>query len=405
MRGINFRWRTFFLAWGFVYAFFVVPFWLLPSRKEVDPKELLDHLNPRNATHPANGSSSPDFTYTLKYQGKDLKIKRLLTDRSMPSLQERLTPPVAGSPKKFILSMSAFQAENLGGCPDFNCEVTLTFKQGIKYDALINFNERAIDNFTGYYLFSTQESPPNSDIFKELEYNMSIGYRHDSPASSPYGYAVELAEKKDLKEVVDMEIIKKKKKGGYWLVSHCSTDSKRELLVAELQKYINVDILGSCGKPCEKGGKCEDSSEYHFYMALENSLCKEYITEKLWKTGFQGNAIPIVLKRSIVEEFVPPKSVIAFDDYKSVEEMARHLKELMDDKEKYLEYFKWRENYAIIFLDGAHHDVLERPWGICQLCRLLHLDPRPQYRIPNLDEHWSRSCESGEEFVKKLING
>lgn len=34
------------------------------------------------------------------------------------------------------------------------------------------------------------------------------------------------------------------------------------------------------------------------------------------------------------------------------------------------EYFEWRREYKVLFLDGNIHDQLERPWGFCQLCRL-----------------------------------
>ena len=32
-----------------------------------------------------------------------------------------------------------------------------------------------------------------------------------------------------------------------WFVSHCSTESGRELYVRELQKHIEVDVYGACG--------------------------------------------------------------------------------------------------------------------------------------------------------------
>jgi hypothetical protein len=60
------------------------------------------------------------------------------------------------------------------------------------------------------------------------------------------------------------------------------------------------------------------------------------MTEKLWNQGYGYTVIPIVLKRSVVETYVPPNSFIAFDDYKSVEAMGKHLKWLMDNKVEYM---------------------------------------------------------------------
>ena len=31
---------------------------------------------------------------------------------------------------------------------------------------------------------------------------------------------------------------------------------------------------------------CPDLDDYKFYLAFENSLCSEYITEKLWWNSF-----------------------------------------------------------------------------------------------------------------------
>ena len=71
-------------------------------------------------------------------------------------------------------------------------------------------------------------------------------------------------------------------------------------------------------------------------MSLENSICEDYVTEKLWNQGYSHTVVPIVLKRSIVEPYAPPNSFIAFDDYKTIEEMAKHLNYLMENKEEYL---------------------------------------------------------------------
>ena len=58
----------------------------------------------------------------------------------------------------------------------------------------------------------------------------------------------------------------------------------------ELGKYINVDIYGACGSkrcPRTNANKCFSllDKEYKFYLAFENSNCKEYITEKFFVNG------------------------------------------------------------------------------------------------------------------------
>ena len=70
----------------------------------------------------------------------------------------------------------------------------------------------------------------------------------------------------------------------------------------ELRKYISVDIFGACGQK----EKCPRDSEqcfrdiersYKFYLSFENSFCKEYITEKFWKTLGQGTTHMQLLQR------------------------------------------------------------------------------------------------------------
>jgi hypothetical protein len=66
-----------------------------------------------------------------------------------------------------------------------------------------------------------------------------------------------------------------KKKSIAWFVSNCDSESKRELYVKELQKYIDVDVFGKCGHlKCSKDKKCYEmiAKNYKFYLAFENSV-------------------------------------------------------------------------------------------------------------------------------------
>jgi hypothetical protein len=82
-----------------------------------------------------------------------------------------------------------------------------------------------------------------------------------------------------------------KTKLAAWMVSNChNTNSGRNEMVSILQRYIQVDVYGYCGTmECPKEEGVDNSSEncrdmvgktYKFYLSLENSLCREYITEK-----------------------------------------------------------------------------------------------------------------------------
>ena len=77
------------------------------------------------------------------------------------------------------------------------------------------------------------------------------------------------------------------------VTSYCYEDHKkmrlRDKYMEELQKYIVIDKYG-CNISCEgliegsTGDVCFKyiSQNYKFYLAMENAVCDEYITEKLY---------------------------------------------------------------------------------------------------------------------------
>ena len=73
---------------------------------------------------------------------------------------------------------------------------------------------------------------------------------------------------------------------------------------------------------CErsKDDKCLQmlSTSYKFYLAFENSLCADYVTEKFWKV-LDYNVIPVVMNGVNMTNFAPPNSYINLKDFKNME--------------------------------------------------------------------------------------
>ena len=83
-----------------------------------------------------------------------------------------------------------------------------------------------------------------------------------------------------------------------WLVSHCHTTSDREGYVKKLHNYMEVEIYGKCGITCTTDNCLDFVSENHlFLISFENSMCRDYVTEKLFST-MKKNIIPIVLGKN-----------------------------------------------------------------------------------------------------------
>ena len=100
--------------------------------------------------------------------------------------------------------------------------------------------------------------------------------------------------------------------------------------VQNLQKYIRIDIFGKCGNyPCaNKSGifPCDYKvgQNYKFYLAFENSICVDYVTEKLFNT-FLLPIVPVVLGGANYERFAPPNSYINVAEFDSPKHLANYL--------------------------------------------------------------------------------
>ena len=141
---------------------------------------------------------------------------------------------------------------------------------------------------------------------------------------------------------------KKSRKMVAWMASHCNTQSRRENFVMELSKYIHVDTFGGCGKKsCPQSRWCHKVlSKYKFYVAIENSLCNGYITEKPW-IGFMVNTVPIVggAGSETYKRVLPPHSYIDLDDFTSAKDVAEYLQLVALNDTLYREYFAWRADF------------------------------------------------------------
>ncbi len=104
---------------------------------------------------------------------------------------------------------------------------------------------------------------------------------------------------------------------------------------------------------------------YKFYLSFENSVCRDYITEKFFQR-ILASVVPIVLRRSDYIGKAPENSFIAVDDFESPKELAQYLYYLDRNNTAYFEYFLWREKFESYYFNEADY--------ACKLCEKLH-DP------------------------------
>lgn len=242
------------------------------------------------------------------------------------------------------------------------------------------------------YIFAASETPVRFSgrrtqyTFNNF-YNWTMTYRFDSDIVRRHG-EVKISNNSSRQEMPTKEFVQNKTKSIAWFVSNCNSASKREHLVQKIQKYINVDIFGACGNlTCVNKSDCYNMLErdYRFYLSFENSHCKDYTTEKLYKI-LQKNVVPIVYGGGDYNTVTPPNSVINVEDFKTVKDLVNYIKHLEKNIDKYMEYFEWKKNYYV--------STAARP-SMCKLCEMLH-DPNLSSKTYDDVIDWWFSKESSE---------
>ncbi len=266
-----------------------------------------------------------------------------------------------------------------------------------------------------HYIFYLHESPAHTDLsvlrdnhFKNY-FNRTMTYRRDSDIVDLYPYGrikcnhmstpkskslcldFPLSSNSSTQDIFESTALTTKidltgkNRTVAWFSTNCWTDSKRESLVRNLSLHIPVDIYGRCSNnnlSCPQG-KQEDecnlmlSRHYRFYLSFENSLCPDYVTEKLYRP-LLWNTVPIVFGGSDYSLYLPSGSYIDAMNFTSPLELANYLKKLMVEDDLYLSYFHWKRQYV----------VERRPFeGICQLCRMIS-KPIPEEKVYSDIEAW-----------------
>ncbi|XP_017019592.1 glycoprotein 3-alpha-L-fucosyltransferase A [Drosophila kikkawai] len=224
--------------------------------------------------------------------------------------------------------------------------------------------------------------------------NWTATYRRDSTIVAPYE-KWQYYDTKVQQQEQDQNYAVNKTKKVAWFVSNCGARNGRLRYAHELQKHIEVDIYGACGNfKCSRStaDKCFEilDNDYKFYLAFENSNCKDYITEKFFVNALNRRVLPIVMgaRPEDYEVSAPRRSYIHVDEFASPKELAEYLRILDRDDELYNSYFKWK---------GTGEFINTYYW--CRVCATLHNEE--QLRKPrwysDLNDWWRGAgvCTTG----------
>ena len=282
------------------------------------------------------------------------------------------------------------------GCPQDNCV-------SIRNRSLVSEADAVIFRMTSGVLPLPPRRPHQRFVFFLMEpsgqmrirkpayrgvFNLTMTYRSDSDVLASYFSLRKGAQPTSLPDVGN------RSKAAAWFVSHCKTSIGRELYVKELQRFIEVDVYGACGPlRCSRSKESECSrmiaQHYHFYLAFENSRCRDYVTEKLFMPLRYG-LVPVVLgdNRTLYERVAPPGSFIHIDDFAGPQQLAEYLHYLMNNRTAFSQYFDWRKRYRV-----------DRSDMWCSLCRYLN-EPHPAQYYDDISSWWT---DGGDCNMEKVI--
>ncbi len=228
-------------------------------------------------------------------------------------------------------------------CPVTNCLITSDRSKITNADLVLFHMRSRINEFPPvrfswqrwvYVVFESPQHCPMCHRFKNV-FNMSATYKMDSDFTSLYltDSGVEWTSPSQKKaELFDKRDFSLGKTGlAYAMISSCQAPSRRLEYIEELKRFVSVDVYGKCGeKKCAEGASgCEKeilARKYKFYLAFENSLCSEYVTEKFMEVVYGQEIVAVVMSGGGYENFATGSAYMA--DYETPGHLARYLEYL-----------------------------------------------------------------------------
>ena len=130
----------------------------------------------------------------------------------------------------------------------------------------------------------------------------------------------------------------------------------RDDYVAELMNHLPIDSLGSCLNNATidqfvTGGWSDGAwqsllsvlPQYKFYLALENSITTDYVTERVFHALVRG-VVPVYLGAANVVDFMPAEdAIINISDFDSPRDLADYLHQLDRDDAAYGKHLRWKQ--------------------------------------------------------------
>ena len=165
------------------------------------------------------------------------------------------------------------------------------------------------------------------------------------------------------------------------MISNCYSHNHREAYLERLETVLPITRVGHCSR-----NKCRESryscldqlADHHpFYLAFENSLCQDYVTEKYANVISNNRMIPVVFAQN--SSLYIPNSYIDANQFPSPEQLGAYLRYLVENSTAYDAYFQWNDHYELLVPDDNAY--------LCQLCVKLN-NPNEPTKVYRSMKQW-----------------
>ncbi|XP_038048484.1 4-galactosyl-N-acetylglucosaminide 3-alpha-L-fucosyltransferase FUT6-like [Patiria miniata] len=310
-------------------------------------------------------------------------------------------------------------------CPTHNCNISLTVSANLSLiagmDAVVlgmlpKIFETHLKDLIRIeppkgqtWIYFSTESPfrvtkwSKSFALRQLKYHKTMTYRRDSDVYLPFGYYREFLPNENRMILKKHNHALGKEDLIVWIGSNCfEVTWPRIPFIDRLQELLPLKTYGKCGNLTCYPARSERCNrvmrKFKFYLALANSECRDYITEKFWANSLGYNIVPVVYgaPREDFEKVAPPDSFIHVSDFPSLEALAEYLRFLDQDDALYNSYFDWRKRGVI----GQSFPIAQTT--ICQI--LPHLYNGSEQKVKRIgDSEWYNGCRKPVQSIKGFV--
>lgn len=232
-----------------------------------------------------------------------------------------------------------------------------------------NEPKKGIEDYCSKIFVSNKSEYPNSKEYIETLLPMFYAGRGESDYREEWDWSHTIRNKKFIKEKPLSIIVRKDSATHFNHLTNPETNImnyvQRTNLGIELSKNEQIDVFGTYWENNGKNIKGEvwnkhvGLDEYYFSIGMENTIQKNYISEKFWDI-ILTDGIPIYLGCSNISEYISDECYINLNDM-SFEKMIKKVEEvLVNYEEIYTQRIEYVLNLKQDFFLNSSYNLWEK---------------------------------------------